>query len=339
MQQRQAFNGTFGQPAFTERTLSEDDRQRIRSLYGPKQRLGRIEGKLGDNRTPGTLLPFGGVNIWAENVVTGRVMASAVSDEDGGYRLEGLPPGQYRVIADRPTATTRPTENATKLRSFELSSQVAVKSDLSSWLNYNLVPPQPASLNPRVLGLNGELSTVALPVEPGKRVKVYLGGEGIDQVPGTSIVVNSPFFTVDPTTLTREQLSTPFPVISVELQVAAHAPFGDYTIKLQSNSGETAYVPGAITIDPGTLTSVVNPVDDSRFFVRQHLADLVGSEPDQVTIDKLTSQLSQCGSRSDCLRARRLTSQRACSRTRCRRSGPSCTLYSVGLGRTSRFGV
>ena len=52
MQSRQAFNGTFGLPAFNERTLSEDDRQKVRSLYGPKQRLGRIEGRLSDNRTP-----------------------------------------------------------------------------------------------------------------------------------------------------------------------------------------------------------------------------------------------------------------------------------------------
>ena len=51
MQSRQAFNGTFGLPALTERTLSEDDRQKIRSLYGPKLRLGRIEGRLVDNRS------------------------------------------------------------------------------------------------------------------------------------------------------------------------------------------------------------------------------------------------------------------------------------------------
>src|SRR5215207_3772601 len=43
MQGRQVFNGTFGLPALTERTLSEDDRQKLRSLYGSKQqRLGRI---------------------------------------------------------------------------------------------------------------------------------------------------------------------------------------------------------------------------------------------------------------------------------------------------------
>src|SRR5215813_4802207 len=79
MQSRQAYNGTFGLPAMTERTLSEDDRQKIRSLYGPGVLLGRIEGKLVDNRIPGAFPPLSGVNIWAENVNNGRVMASDVT--------------------------------------------------------------------------------------------------------------------------------------------------------------------------------------------------------------------------------------------------------------------
>jgi hypothetical protein len=334
MQQRQAFNGTFGQPALTERTLSEDDRQRVRNLYGPKLRLGRIEGKLADNRTPGSLIPLSGVNVWAENVVTGRVMSSDITDDDGSYQLEGLTPGQYRVLAAAPSEP----DQQKQIRSFEVSNMVAVKSDSSSALNYNLVPPQPAALNPRVIGLNGELSTVALPLEPGRRVKVYLGGEGIDQVPGTSIVVNSPYFTVDPATLTREQVSTPFPVVSVEVQVAPNAPFGDYTIRLQSNSGETAFLPGALTIDPGVMASVTNPVDDSRFFIRQHLADFVGAEPDQTAIEKLNAQLSACGLRSDCLRARRLDISTTLLQSEVNSIGVFLqALYSTGLGRNPRF--
>ena len=119
-----------------------------------------------------------------------------------------------------------------------------------------------------MIGLNAELSTVALPLSPGKRVKIYLGGEGVDQVPGTSISVNSPYFIVDPASLTREQIAAPFPVVSIELLVAPNAPVGDYTLRLQSNSGETAYLPGAITIDPGILSEVYNPFDDFPFFAR-----------------------------------------------------------------------
>ena len=304
MQGRQAFNGTFGLPALTERTLSEDDRQKIRSLYGPKLKLGRIEGKLADNRTPGVLVPLTGVNVWAESITTGKVVASDVSADDGSYKLEGLSPGQYRVLVS--PRTDDDVIGAQKFRSFEVSNLVTVRPNDFSSLNHHLVPPQASALSPKMIGLNSELSTVPLPLEPGKRVKIYLGGEGVDQVPGTSIVVNSPFFTVDPASLIREQLNAPFPVISVEVQVAPNAPFGDYTLRLQSNSGEMAFVPGAITIDPAVASAIANPVDDSRFFVAQHLADLTGRTADPGAIDKLTTQLLQCGNKADCLRTTRL---------------------------------
>ena len=330
MQGRQAYNGTFGLPAMTERTLSEDDRQKIRGLYGPKLRLGRIEGRLNDNRTPGSLPPLNGVNVWAENVATGRVIASDVTAEDGTYHLEGLAPGQYRVVVA--------SGDAQKFRSFELSSQVVVKPDVATPLNSNLVPPQASSLSPKVIGLNAELSTVPLPLAPGKRVKVYLGGEGVDQVPGTSIAVNSPFFTVDPATLAREQIAAPFPIVSIELQVAPNAPFGDYTLRLQSNSGETAYVPGAITIDPGVNSTSSNPVDDFHFFVTQQYADLTGHEPDTATLDKLTAQLSGCNLRTDCLRIRRVDISTSLLENELPATGVFLYgLYSTALGRQPRY--
>ena len=332
MQGRQAFNGTFGLPALTERTLSEDDRQKVRSLYGPKFKLGRIEGRLADNRLAGMLTPLNGVNVWAENVATGRVIASDVTAEDGSYKLEGLAPGQYRVIV---TAGS----DVQKFRSFELSNQVTVKADLATPLASSLVSPQPSVLNPRAIGLNAELSTLALPLAPGKRVKIYLGGEGVDQVPGTSIVVNSPYFTVDPATLAREQIAAPFPVVSIELQVAANAPFGDYTLRLQSNSGETAYVPGAITIDPGVATTGSNPFDDARFFITQQFTDLIGREPDQATMDRLTAQLSSCGPRNDCLRKSRVEiSTDLLVGNELPNTGVFLYgLYAAGLGRLPRY--
>ena len=332
MQSRQAFNGTFGLPALTERTLSEDDRQKIRSLYGPKASLGRIEGKLVDNRAAGTLTPLNGVNVWAENVATGRVIASAITADDGSYKLESLSPGQYRVMVSAGT-------DLQKFRSFELSNQVAVKADGATPLNSSLVPAQASALNPKVIGLNAELSTVALPLAPGRKVKIYLGGEGVDQVPGTSISVSSPYFTVDPATLTREQIAAPFPIVSIELQVAPNTPFGDYSIRLQSNSGETAFVPGAITIDPGVFSTSSNPVDDVRFFIAQQYADVTGREPDQSIIEKFSAQLSLCNSRADCLRARRVEiSTSLLTENELPATGVFLYgLYSAALGRAPRL--
>ena len=337
MQARQGFNGIFGLQALTERTLSEDDRQKIRSLYGPGQsRFGRIEGKLVDNRTPGAFSPLSGANVWAENTASGRVVASDVTANDGTYELEGLVPGLYRVIV----APASPDDIAApRFRSFEISSQVAVKTNAVTPLNYNMVPAQAATINPKMIGLNGELSNVALPLEAGKRVKLYIGGEGVDQVPGTSIVVNSPFFTVDAATLAREQLSSLFPVISIEVQVAPSVPFGDYSIRLQSNSGETAYVPGAITIDPATTATISNAVDDFRFLVNQHYLDLGNREADQSVIEKLTAQLSQCNGKVECLRSRRIdVSTQLLNDHDWPGTGAFLHgLYTVGLGRRPKF--
>ena len=312
MQGHQAFNGTYGLPAFTERTLSEDDRQRVRLLYGPKQRVGKIEGRLFDTTVGPTLTPAISVHVWAENVATGRVVASDITADDGGYVLGELLPGKYRVIVGGSAANDSivglTIAGQHRPGSVEIGNQINVKTDAVTSLNYNLLPAQStvAKLNPKLIGLNGDLSVVALPLQPGKKFKVYLSGDGVDNVPGTSISVNSPYFSVDAATLTKEQLSTSLPVVSFELNVAANAPFGDYTLRLQSNSGEVAHVPGALTIDPGVSTAVINPIDDSRFFVNQHYLDITGREPDTDTVDRLASQFAQCGSRSDCLRARKL---------------------------------
>jgi hypothetical protein len=338
MQSRQAFNGTFGLPALSERTLSEDDRQRVRSLYGPKQRLGRIEGRLIDNRLPNTFAPLEPVNVWVENVTTGRVVSSAVSSEDGTYRLDGLIPGQYRVLA---APREEPDQvNVSRLRSFEIASQTYVKADSPTTLNFNLVLPQTASpsLNARMIGLNAELSTVAVPVSAGKKIKLYLGGEGIDQVPGTGISINSPYFSVDASSLTREQLGTSYPVVSFDVTALPNAPFGDYTIKLQSNSGEIAFVPGGVTIDPGVVSPAANPIDDYRFFIYQHYNDLLGREPGADNVEKLVAAFTQCGSRNECLRARRLE----LSTTLLTQEVPTTgvflySLYSTGLGRRPRL--
>ena len=337
MQRRQAFNGTFGLPALTERTLSEDDRQKIRGLYGPGQRLGSIEGRLVDNRTAGALLPLSGVNVWAESAATGRVIASDVTAEDGSYELKALAAGQYRVMVS--SASPEEAASMPKFRSFELATQVIVKASVATPLNNNVVPAQAASLNPKLVGLNAELSSVALPLEPGKRVKLFLAGEGVDQVPGTSISVNSPFFTVDPATLAREQLSTSFPVISVEVQVAANTPFGDYTIRLQSNSGEIAYVPGAITIDPAAGATLPSPVDDARFFINQHYSDLTGREADQTAVEKVLAQFALCGNKADCLRSRRLDfSAGLFLENDLPANGVFLNgLYTAGLGRRPKF--
>src|SRR5215813_6465859 len=90
MQAKQGLNGVYGLPAFTGRTLSEEDRERVRSLYGPREGEGALEGKVSAR--------LAGAQVWAESTATGRVSGSAVVQSDGSYRFDALLPGQYRVL-------------------------------------------------------------------------------------------------------------------------------------------------------------------------------------------------------------------------------------------------
>ena len=260
MQARQGLNGVYGLPAFTARTPSEEDRERIRSLYGPYESEGVLEGKVAAR--------LSGAQVWAENTANGRVAGSTIVQNDGSYRFDALLPGQYRV-----------------------QTAGAVIGQY---------------LTPRYLGLNGDLSTVALPLEAGKKTRVYLAGEGLDQIPSNGISIGSPFFKVEPAKLAGEQFNTSLPVVAFDVSVSANAPFGDFSVRLQSASGEVAYVAGAITIDPGVASNSANPVDDAHFFVGQHYRDVLGREADPGGLEYWANQLQQCGTDSHCLRAKRL---------------------------------
>jgi hypothetical protein len=321
MQAHQGVNGTYKLPAFTERTLSEDDRSRVLSLYGSSEGMSTIEGKLTNSSLGGHPVPLQAAHVWVEESGSGRVVASGITSANGNYRIESIPAGQYRVLieyVDGPIGSEVslgslamnpgiPNRGQRAFRSIELRNRVRLRADATTRVNFVIVPPQsgPPILKPRLLGTNGDLSATPVPAEAGKKLTIYVGGEGVDQVPISGISVMSPFMSIDPDSLTLQQFGTSFPVIGFDVTVAAHASFGDYSIRLQSNSGEVAYLPGGLTIDPGVNSAAANPADDSRFFIDQHYRDFLGREPTEVRANKWTDELRNCGSDADCVSRRR----------------------------------
>jgi hypothetical protein len=57
--------------------------------------------------------------------------------------------------------------------------------------------------------------------------------------------------------------------------------------------------------DNDTNVGGANPVDDARFFVRQHYRDFFNREPDAVGLDFWANQIAACGTNSACLAASR----------------------------------
>jgi len=261
MQPRQAKNGVYGLPAITQRALSADDIAGARSLYGSSAEIGSISGKLLINRdaqaNPSNIVVF------AEEFQTGKIVAGAIASASGDYQLGGLAPGSYRLIAQSANGLLTGTnvgavefdapENASFARTFEISrAPLAVKSGVNSNAAPVFLLPNeaPATIHPRMIGLNAELSTVAVPLEAGKTFTIYVGGEGVDQIAEVGISTSSPLIKVVPETLSSEEFGTDYPVISFQVTIASDTAAGDYSIRLQSASGELSYLAGAITIKP-----------------------------------------------------------------------------------------
>jgi len=262
MQPRQAKNGVYGLPATTQRALSADDIAGVRSLYGSAAEIGSISGKLLVSRG-GNAANTAGLMVFAEDVETGKVVAGAIASASGDYQLSGLAPGSYRLIAQSANGLLAGTDigaaesddqaNTSLVRTFEISPvPLLVKSgvNLSAAPVFLLPTDPPPTIHPRMIGLNAELSTVAVPLEAGKTFTIYVGGEGLDQIAESGISASSPLIRIVPQTLSSEEFATPYPVISFQVTVGADAAAGDYSIRLQSVNGERSYLAGAIRIGP-----------------------------------------------------------------------------------------
>jgi hypothetical protein len=257
MQPRLALNGLYTLPAFSPRTLSEDDRAGVRSLYGPRVGLGAIAGTISYSSGAAAY----GAHVWAQESATGRSIAGSITSQSGAYRIEDLPPGQYRLVVEHLNGNVVASEIASSggayagladpqaaFRATEVAEQVTVTPATTAPLNITLSGGQPF-LNPRLLGINGQLSTIAVPLEPGRTYTVYVGGDGLDQVAGAGINIASPYITVESSSLKLQQLGTTYPIISFNIKVAEDVPAGEYDLRFRSNNGEVSYIAGGLTVD------------------------------------------------------------------------------------------
>jgi hypothetical protein len=258
MQPHQAQNFTNGGFSLTQtsmRTLSEDDLAGVRAIYGQRtpRAVGSIQGNLN--------YPYAGAHVWAESVATGRVVGSALTKTDGSYRIEQLPPGDYRVFAEYLDEPVRAAELTTKrgpyanmgegaaFQAGAATASVTANSIAFAPLVVFTVAP---TFNARVQGLNGIVHAGAMPVAPGNTYRYYVGGDGVEQIPANGFAIDSPFFQIDPATYRREDgaaFGLPYALVSFELRVLDNAKQGDYSLRLRrADTGETAYVAAGIVV-------------------------------------------------------------------------------------------
>jgi hypothetical protein len=258
MQPRLGINGLYEQAAFSARTLSDDDRAGVHALYDSRENYGVISGSVTD--AAGS--PAAGAHVWAEDAAAGRVVAGSETLANGTYRIEGLPPGSYRLVSEFDSERARAAENDFALGAYaELKDSQGALSTAESMDELRVAAGETvernislnqasAQLRPQVFGSNGHLSTVAVPVNQGRRYTIFVGGRGVDAISGSGISVSSPYIKVNPASLTLQSgVNYQYPIISFDLEVAPEALLGDYSIRLQAKTGEVVYISGGLTID------------------------------------------------------------------------------------------
>lgn len=262
MQPHQVQNFTSGVFNLTQtnmRTLSDDDLAGIRALYGQRtpRAVGSVQGALN--------YAFAGAHVWVEDATTGRVVASAVTRTDGSYRIDQIPPGDYRIRVehlDEPvraseiTSPTGPYSNINVGHAFQAAATAATVTAGGVTTVALSVNVAPTTLNARVQGLNNILHAGAMPVAAGATYRYYVGGDGVDQVAANAFFIDSPYFQIDPRSYATEPFLTAqlgYPVVSFALRVLDNAKPGDYTLRMRrADTSETAYLAAGIVVDPYT---------------------------------------------------------------------------------------
>jgi predicted Zn-dependent protease len=262
MQPRQGKNGIYNLPSHAPRTLSEDDRAGVRAIYGARLGAG-VRGAIAGSVTFSSGAPVFGANVWAEETATGRVSASNITLANGSYRIEGLLPGSYRIFAQALGGAVFASEIASQrgayaglafnqhlLFSTEEVGTVTVTAGATSALNAQL-SGSTALLNPSFIGTGGQLSTIAVPLAPAGTYKIFIAGEGMSasRLSKNGITSSSSFIMIDPASVTDVDFGNGLSVISFDITVSANARAGDYTLRLQSLTGEVACVVGGLTIN------------------------------------------------------------------------------------------
>lgn len=234
-------NGTFGISDVTGRSLAESDISAVRELYGARAGgeacCSAIVGKL----TTGNIKPLKGGKVWAEDGLTGRVVALAEVGYDGVFRLGGLSGGAYSLFWEKDDRDGDGAPSPVKILG-----------------TYRLEPEETRIVNERIsidradvslnfIGINNQLSDSAISLTAGREYIVYLGGRNLDDRK-LEIEFNSPFITVDSSSIKVQDFGSGISAVNFVVTVHADTPVGVYSIFTTAEGGAMSSLIGAINI-------------------------------------------------------------------------------------------
>lgn len=238
MHNQQGKNGVYDISGISSRTLSEDDKAGMKSIYGKKSDdeicCGIIKGHI-ETLSNHKINEF---QVWAEEADSGKVIAGVSTNASGDFSIEGLNPENYRIFA-------QPIIKNNLLSTVSLA-EVSVNTDETVTINKQ-INFESKNFDVRYVGLNGQLSTITVPVHGGGSYLLYVGGKNFN-AKDFDIDFNSPFFKVNKSSYSEHEFEKGITAISFEVSVDEKAEIGNYSIRLKNKNDQSAYLIGSISV-------------------------------------------------------------------------------------------
>ena len=241
MQENQGKNGIYALPNFTARSLSPDDFAGIRGIYGANAETDDCCGSVSGSISAKNNFLNGNLQIWLEEISSGRTITSVAADSDGKFVIEGLNEGEYRIFSKGNSPINNKTSAAENLGIVKISNGKITEFS-------GKITGRKQNFNIDLIGFNGQLSNLSVPVNPGKSFTIYLGGKNIDWDKLT-VGIDSPFIKVVPGSLVRHDYGSEISVVSLEILLDAKTAPGEYSIFAESGDKTRTYLIGGISVE------------------------------------------------------------------------------------------
>ncbi|HEY0458523.1 MAG TPA: matrixin family metalloprotease [Pyrinomonadaceae bacterium] len=236
MNEHQAKNGFYQLSSFSPRTLSEDDIVQIRAIYGAKDDedcCGAIDGKL----TLSNVKTAKNLKVWLEEAQTGRVSFGGRLNADGSFLLKGLQANKYRLYTQ---------DFAGSFAGQFVGEVEVVKGRTTSFLKKITLAAK--EFDVQLTGFNGQLSTLAIPINGGKSYVIFVGGKNLSPE-DFKVDTTSPFFSVSSGNFAKYDYGKDLSVFSFEIKSLPETPAGEYTFYLQNRDGKIEFLPATLTVE------------------------------------------------------------------------------------------
>jgi hypothetical protein len=248
MHSHQGENGVYNLPNYGSRTLSEDDKAGVISLYGSRSDKENCCAQIDGRINASGIREKQQLHIWAEESGSGKISAGILSDSEGTFTLRGLVRSVYNVYAQSAEG------DSTVVSLGEVDLVNRAQKTLNKEIKLEV-----KNFEAQYLGFNGQLASLAVPVNAGKSYMIFVGGQNL-RPEDFEIGFHSENFKVSQKSIRSHEYGSDLSVFSFVVEISEQTPIGEYSFYLKTSDDKMEHLIGGLTVE-----ETVNPWNSKLF--------------------------------------------------------------------------